>query len=137
MNTTTVRVNTVFLRSFLACAHLQLCIRNSPCHWDGPTPQFPNVHFVGYKFGEELAEYYAASDVFVFPSKSDTFGLVILEDLASGLPIAAYPVTGPKDIVTSQKVGFLSDDLKQSIEYAYDLKKDDASLVILFYPKQE
>ena len=46
--------------------------------------------------------------------------------LASGLPIAAYPVTGPKDIVTSQKVGFLSDDLKQSIEYAYDLKKDDA-----------
>ena len=88
--------------------------------------KFPNVYFLGYKFGEELAEYYAASDIFVFPSKSDTFGLVILEALASGLPVAAYPVTGPKDILTSEKVGFLSGDLKQSIEYAYKLKKDDA-----------
>ena len=55
----------------------------------------PGVHFVGYQHGEELARYYAAADVFVFPSRTDTFGLVLLESLAAGVPVAAYPVRGP------------------------------------------
>src|SRR5262249_19887651 len=67
--------------------------------------QFPDAKFVGMKSGEELAAHYAGSDVFVFPSRTDTFGLVLLEALASGLPVAAYPVTGPLDVVTSSEVG--------------------------------
>ena len=93
---------------------------------DGPQleelkTQYKDTHFLGYKFGNELAEYYASSDVFVFPSVTDTFGLVILEALASGTPVAAFPVTGPKDIITSQSVGFLSNNLKESIEKCYSL----------------
>ena len=70
------------------------------------------------KRGHELAAHFAAADVFVFPSKTDTFGLVVLEALASGVPVAAYPVTGPRDIiegsstlVAGQPVGAVSDDL--------------------------
>lgn len=90
---------------------------------DGPqykemVSRYPNAHFVGSKSGEELAQHYAAADVFVFPSRTDTFGLVVLEALASGLPVAAYPVTGPKDIIgglTGERaVGFLSENLNQA-----------------------
>ncbi|MBS1990084.1 MAG: glycosyltransferase family 1 protein [Cyanobacteria bacterium SZAS LIN-3] len=73
---------------------------------------FPDAHFVGNKTGTELAQYYAAADVFIFPSKTDTFGLVVLEALASGLPVAAYPVTGPKDIIDTLPVGVLSTNLE-------------------------
>jgi glycosyltransferase involved in cell wall biosynthesis len=59
-----------------------------------------------------LAEAYAAADVFVFPSKTDTFGLVLLEALASGLPVAAFPVSGPCDVIGSAPVGALNDDLR-------------------------
>ena len=62
--------------------------------------------------GKELAEAYAAADVFVFPSKTDTFGLVLLEALASGLPVAAFPVTGPRDVIGNEPVGALNDDLR-------------------------
>jgi glycosyltransferase involved in cell wall biosynthesis len=62
---------------------------------------YPNVEFTGPRFGESLARAYAGADVFVFPSKTDTFGLVLLEALASGTPIAAFPVTGPKDVVAA------------------------------------
>jgi len=70
---------------------------------DGPDmaalrEKFPQVHFLGKKTGEDLAHHYAAADLFVFPSHTDTFGLVILEALACGLPVAAYPAPGPKDI---------------------------------------
>lgn len=83
---------------------------------DGPIrselkEKFPDAKFVGKKTGAELAEYYRASDVFVFPSKTDTFGIVIIEALACGLPVAAYNVMGPKDIITSDKIGSLNDDL--------------------------
>ncbi len=86
---------------------------------DGPQRQelearFPEAHFVGCKFGEELASYFAGADVFVFPSRTDTFGLVLLESLASGVPVAAYPVTGPRDVITDPAVGCLSDDLRQA-----------------------
>jgi glycosyltransferase involved in cell wall biosynthesis len=74
--------------------------------------QYPQAHFVGMRSGRELARYYAASDVFVFSSKTDTFGLVLLEALACGLPVAAYPVTGPIDVITSTEVGCLDEDLR-------------------------
>ena len=84
---------------------------------DGParaalTRKYPQAVFLGARQGKELAEAYAAADVFVFPSKTDTFGLVLLEALASGLPVAAFPVTGPRDVIGNEPVGALNDDLR-------------------------
>jgi glycosyltransferase involved in cell wall biosynthesis len=86
---------------------------------DGPQmaelkTRFPAVTFAGPKFGAELTRYYAAADVFVFPSKTDTFGLVVLEALASGVPVAAYPVLGPLDIIGDAPIGALSEDLQSA-----------------------
>jgi glycosyltransferase involved in cell wall biosynthesis len=72
----------------------------------------PNVHFLGFREGESLAAIYGAADIFVFPSRTDTFGIVLLEALASGLPVAAYPVTGPSDVIDSAGVGVLDEDLR-------------------------
>src|SRR5207344_2671488 len=72
----------------------------------------PDVLFAGPMEGEELARAYASADVFVFPSLTDTFGLVLLEALASGLPVAAFPVTGPRDVIGVTPVGVLNDDLQ-------------------------
>ncbi len=80
--------------------------------------EFPQAKFVGPKHGEELALHYAGSDVFVFPSKTDTFGLVIIEALASGLPVAAYPVQGPNDIIATAPVGILDEDLELASQRA-------------------
>ena len=84
---------------------------------DGParaalTRKYPQAVFLGARQGEELAQAYAAADAFVFPSKTDTFGLVLLEALASGLPVAAFPVTGPRDVIGNEPVGALNDDLR-------------------------
>jgi glycosyltransferase involved in cell wall biosynthesis len=84
---------------------------------DGPAltalaRKYPRAVFLGAQQGEQLAETYAAADVFVFPSKTDTFGLVLLEALASGLPVAAFPVTGPRDVIGAAPVGALNDDLR-------------------------
>src|SRR5262249_25553554 len=73
--------------------------------------RYPDARFLGAKHGAELADLYAAADVFVFPSRTDTFGLVLLEALASGLPVAAYPVPGPLDVIGSRPVGCLDEDL--------------------------
>jgi glycosyltransferase involved in cell wall biosynthesis len=86
---------------------------------DGPglhslRERYCEVHFTGYRFGEELASYISAADVFVFPSRTDTFGLVLLEALACGVPVAAYPVTGPKDVLKSGVTGVLREDLRQA-----------------------
>lgn len=86
---------------------------------DGPArrelqARFSDAHFVGYRFGEELASYLAAGDVFVFPSRTDTFGLVMLEAMACGLPVAAFPVTGPLDVLRQGETGCLHDDLRQA-----------------------
>lgn len=83
---------------------------------DGPQlaalkTKYPAVHFLGKKQGQDLADCYRAADIFVFPSRTDTFGMVMVEALACGIPVAAYPVTGPVDIVTSPAEGALSDDL--------------------------
>jgi glycosyltransferase involved in cell wall biosynthesis len=97
---------------------------------DGPQlgelrAKYPNVRFTGPKFGEELARHYAASDVFVFPSRTDTFGLVILEALASGLPVAAHWVQGPMDIIgANDSVGALSEDLGAAALKAMRLKPE-------------
>src|SRR3981189_1904388 len=84
---------------------------------DGPAlsalaRNYPQAVFLGARQGEALAQAYAAADVFVFPSKTDTFGLVLLEALASGLPVAAFPVTGPRDVIGAAPVGALNDDLR-------------------------
>ncbi|WP_369027325.1 glycosyltransferase family 4 protein [Qipengyuania sp. RANM35] len=89
---------------------------------DGPALEslkvrFPDAVFLGRREGEELAGCYAGADVFVFPSRTDTFGLVMIEALACGTPVAAYPVAGPKDIVTDD-VGALSEDLDRAIAAA-------------------
>ncbi|WP_026609040.1 glycosyltransferase family 4 protein [Methylocaldum szegediense] len=105
---------------------------------DGPQRQelerkYPEVHFVGYKYGEELARYLAAADVFVFPSRTDTFGLVMLEALASGVPVAAFPVEGPKDVILSRRVGCLDEDLKKAITEALQLDPEDCRRYALQY----
>jgi glycosyltransferase involved in cell wall biosynthesis len=84
---------------------------------DGPALEecrrrYPEAVYAGYRHGEELAAYVAASDVFVFPSRTDTFGLVLLEAMACGVPVAAYPVTGPQDVVTDGVNGMLDEDLR-------------------------
>lgn len=80
--------------------------------------RYPSVRFVGPHHGEELARYYAAADVFVFPSKTDTFGLVMLEALACGVPVAAYPVAGPLDVIGDSGAGALDADLAQAVKRA-------------------
>jgi glycosyltransferase involved in cell wall biosynthesis len=86
---------------------------------DGPArleleQAYPDAMFLGTLEGEALAAVYASADVFVFPSRTDTFGLVLLEALASGLPVAAFPVPGPRDVVGSAPVGVLSEDLREA-----------------------
>jgi glycosyltransferase involved in cell wall biosynthesis len=86
---------------------------------DGPAlialaAKYPQAVFFGARQGEALAEAYAGADVFVFPSRTDTFGLVLLEALASGLPVAAFPVTGPRDVIGAAPVGALSEDLRSA-----------------------
>lgn len=80
--------------------------------------RYPAAEFAGYKFGEELSAYVAASDVFVFPSRTDTFGLVMLEAMACGIPVAAYPVTGPIDVVEDGVTGILDQDLGRACRAA-------------------
>jgi glycosyltransferase involved in cell wall biosynthesis len=84
---------------------------------DGPAlpalrQKFPDVTFTGYRENGALARSYAGADVFVFPSRTDTFGLVLLEALAAGTPVAAFPVTGPIDVITDERVGALDEDLR-------------------------
>ena len=96
---------------------------------DGPqraelTKRYPDAIFVGAKFGEDLAAYYRSADVFVFPSKTDTFGLVLLEAMASGLPVAAFPVAGPKDVLKGSQAGVLNTNLKIAISEALKIPQD-------------
>jgi glycosyltransferase involved in cell wall biosynthesis len=98
---------------------------------DGPAREelhakYPEAHFVGSKFGEELARHYADADVFVFPSFTDTFGLVILEAAATGTPVAGYIAPGPKDILPGTGAGVVDRDLRKACLEALQLKREDA-----------
>lgn len=81
----------------------------------------PNAVFLGALSGEALAQAYASADVFVFPSLTDTFGIVMLEALASGLPVAAHPVTGPLDVIGDSGVGVLDHDLRRAALAALEI----------------
>jgi glycosyltransferase involved in cell wall biosynthesis len=86
--------------------------------------QYPAVEFVGYKKGTELANYYAQADVFAFPSRVDTFGIVMIEAISLGTPVAAYPVTGPVDVIEPGINGIMNTDLSTAIEQALHLDRD-------------
>ncbi len=86
---------------------------------DGPyratlEKKYPEAKFVGYKRGEELVDWLSLADVLMFPSRTETFGLVIVEALSCGIPVAAHNVTGPKDIITHGVDGFLGEDLREA-----------------------
>ena len=95
---------------------------------DGPMLEeyrstYTDVEFVGYKTGIELADYYRNADVFVFPSRWETFGIVMIEAMACGTPVAAYPCHGPMDVVDTGITGCLHTDLKQAVCMALDLDR--------------
>ncbi|MGB6351999.1 MAG: glycosyltransferase family 1 protein [Pseudolabrys sp.] len=97
---------------------------------DGPARsslarKFPDAVFVGARHGEALAEIYAAADVFVFPSRTDTFGLVLLEALASGVPVAAFPAAAPRDVIGEANVGALDEDLQRACLNALECRQED------------
>jgi glycosyltransferase involved in cell wall biosynthesis len=98
---------------------------------DGPAraaleAEYPHICFMGSLSGRALAGAYAAADVFVFPSRTDTFGLVMIEALACGTPVAAYPVSGPIDIIT-ESIGVLDDNVESAITRALTLNRDDCA----------
>jgi 1,2-diacylglycerol 3-alpha-glucosyltransferase/glucuronosyltransferase len=86
----------------------------------------PEVVFLGLKRGEELAAIYRSADVFVFPSKTDTFGNVMIEALACGVPVAAFPVSGPRDVLTDPDCAAMEEDLDSAIAVALTLSRDKA-----------
>lgn len=97
---------------------------------DGPASgeladHFRKARFPGYKMGEELARFIAAADVMVFPSRTDTFGLVLLEAMACGVPVAAYPVPGPKDLITNGVSGYLSENLREAVQGALGISPQE------------
>jgi glycosyltransferase involved in cell wall biosynthesis len=95
---------------------------------DGPSREamaakYPKTLFAGARFGEELAAFFAGADVFVFPSLTDTFGLVILEAMAGGAPVAAYPAAGPIDLIPGSGAGACGEDLRQACLDCLDLDR--------------
>ncbi len=98
---------------------------------DGPSGaalqrRYPLAHFAGVRRGEDLAGLYASADVFVFPSRTDTFGMVLLEALASGLPVAAFPVLGPLDVIGASGAGVLDEDLRAACLAALAIPREAA-----------
>jgi glycosyltransferase involved in cell wall biosynthesis len=105
---------------------------------DGPLlPQlrrrYPGVHFAGNQTGAALTAHYSAADVFVFPSRTDTFGLVLLEALASGVPVAAFPVPGPLDVVGGSDVAVLDEDLRAAALAALTIPRERCREYALAY----
>jgi len=96
---------------------------------DGPqraqlAKQYPDAIFLGEKTGADLTSHLAAADVFVFPSLTDTFGVVQLEALACGTPVAAFPVTGPKDVIADHPIGALDTDLRSASLRALTMSRE-------------
>ena len=88
----------------------------------------PKAYFVGYKQGQELVNWYHNADVFVFPSSTDTFGLVMIEAMAQGTPVAAFPVQGPIDIIDPDLNGYMDWNLKRAVELCLPLDRDAVKL---------
>ncbi len=110
----------------------KLIIGTGPCEAELKR-KFPEAKFLGQIENGSLAAHVAAADVFVFPSRTDTFGVVQLEALASGLPIAAFPVTGPKDVVADHPIGVLSEDLRAACLGALALEREACRAFALNY----
>jgi len=96
---------------------------------DGPQKaelerRYPKAHFLGEKTGRDLTSHVAAADAFVFPSLTDTFGVVQLEALACGTPVAAFPVTGPKDVIADHPIGALDTDLRAACLRALGMSRE-------------
>jgi glycosyltransferase involved in cell wall biosynthesis len=117
------------IEAFLACDHpgSKVVVGEGPALAD-LRARFPETLFLGKLEGATLAAAYAAADVFVFPSRTDTFGLVIIEALACGTPVAAYPVTGPRDIVT-ERCGALDERISHAIGAALTRDRAGAARV--------
>jgi glycosyltransferase involved in cell wall biosynthesis len=95
---------------------------------DGPMletyrKKYPDVHFTGFRTGKDLAKYYAMADVFVFPSRWETFGIVMIEAMACGTPVAAFPCQGPEDVIDEGVTGCMNDELKQAVKDALMLNR--------------
>ena len=96
---------------------------------DGPMletykEQYPEVIFTGFKTGKSLAQYYANAEVFVFPSQWETFGIVMIEAMACGTPVAAYPCDGPKDVIDQAETGFMNENLADAVTACLQLNRD-------------
>ena len=96
---------------------------------DGPMlekykAQYPDVHFTGFKTGIDLARYYANAEVFVFPSQWETFGIVMIEAMACGTPVAAYPCQGPEDVIDQAETGFMNENLADAVTACLQLNRD-------------
>lgn len=101
---------------------------------DGPykkelEQKYPDVLFTGYKFGEELSDLYQAADCLVFTSKADTFGVVMIESMFCGTPVAAYPVQGPKDVIDNRYTGFTDENIEVAIEKCLTLSRKKCSII--------
>jgi glycosyltransferase involved in cell wall biosynthesis len=86
--------------------------------------QYPDITFTGFKTGINLARYYANAEVFVFPSKWETFGIVMIEAMACGTPVAAYPCQGPEDVIDQAETGFMNDSLTDAVTACLQLNRD-------------
>lgn len=109
---------------------------------DGPSranlqSRFPQVHFFGTRTGRALADVYALADVFVFPSRTDTFGMVLLEALACGLPVAAFPVMGPLDVIGRSGCGCLDPDLRRAALGALQVPREKCRAYALTFTWRE
>ncbi|MFN5670556.1 glycosyltransferase, partial [Bradyrhizobium sp.] len=109
---------------------------------DGPLrsslqTRFPQVHFLGTRTGRALADVYASADVMVFPSLTDTFGMVLLEALACGVPVAAFPVMGPLDVIGKSGCGCLDDDLRRAALGALRVPREKCRAHALTFTWQE
>jgi glycosyltransferase involved in cell wall biosynthesis len=112
---------------------------------DGPMleiykKKYPDVHFTGFKTGRALAEYYANADVFVFPSRWETFGIVMIEAMACGTPVAAYNCQGPADVIDQGVTGFMageSEGLSVAVEKCLEIDRDTVERVSMRWSWEE